>query len=81
MYLKKQQQHSSKELANILHRSVVVVQSKVPNSVTPCLCPSPLPEFAQVHVYCISDAIQLSHPMLPSSPSAFNLFQHQGLFQ
>ena len=27
--------------------------------------PHHLPEFAQVHVYCISDAIQPSHPLLP----------------
>ena len=27
-----------------------------------------LPEFAQVHVHCIGDAIQLSHPLMPSSP-------------
>ena len=38
-------------------------------------------KFAQIHVHCISDAIQPSHPLLPSSPSAFNLSQHQGLFQ
>ena len=36
-----------------------------------------LPEFAQVHVHCIGDAIQTSNPLLPSSPSAFNLSQHQ----
>ena len=40
-----------------------------------------LPKFAQVHVHCISDAIQPSHPLTPSSPSALNLSQHQGLFQ
>ena len=40
-----------------------------------------LPELAQTHVHQVSDAIQPSHP--PSSPSlpAFNLSQHQGLFQ
>ena len=38
-------------------------------------------QFAQVHVHWISDAIQPSHPLLPSSPSAFNLSQHQDLFQ
>ena len=43
--------------------------------------PHHLPEFAQVHVYCISDAIQPSHPLTPSSPSALSLCQHQGLFQ
>ena len=30
---------------------------------------------------CISDAIQPSHPLSSSSPSDFNLSQHQGLFQ
>ena len=44
--------------------------------------PHHLPKFAQVHIYCISDAIQPSHPLTPSSfPSALNLSQHQGLFQ
>ena len=36
---------------------------------------------AQVHVHCISDAIQTSHPLTPSSPSALNLSQLQGPFQ
>ena len=40
-----------------------------------------LPELAQTHVYGVSDAIQPSHPLLSPSPSAFNLSQHQGLFQ
>ena len=38
-------------------------------------------EFAQVHVHWVSDAIQPSHPLSPSSPSAFSLSQHQGPFQ
>ena len=37
------------------------------------------PEFTQIH-HWVSDAIQPSHPLLPPSP-AFNLSQHQGLFQ
>ena len=40
-----------------------------------------LPEFAQTHVHWISDAIQPSHPLLPSSLPALNLSQHQGLFK
>ena len=44
------------------------------------LTPTHLPNFAQVHVHCIGDAIQPSHPQ-PSSPSALSLSQHQGLFQ
>ena len=40
-----------------------------------------LPKFAQTHVHWVNDAIQPSHPLSPSSPSALNLSQHQGLFQ
>ena len=39
-----------------------------------------LQELAQIHVHWVSDAIQSSHPLLPLSPFAFNLSQHQGLF-
>ena len=39
-----------------------------------------LPEFAQVHIHCIINAIQPSHPLTPSS-FALSLSQHQGLFQ
>ena len=34
---------------------------------------------AQGHVHCMGDAIQPSHPLMPSSPSALNLSQHQAL--
>ena len=40
-----------------------------------------LPELAQTHVHWISDAIQPSHVLSSPSPPAFNLSQHQGLFQ
>ena len=40
-----------------------------------------LPEFTQAHVHRDSDTIQLSHPLPSPSPPAFNLSQHQGLFQ
>ena len=70
--------------------TIVVVQS--PSSCltlcNPKECSTPglpvphhLLEFAQVHVHCISDAIQPSHPLTSSFPSALNLSQHQGLFQ
>ena len=39
--------------------------------------PHHLLEFAQVRVRWIGDAIQSSHPLLPSSTFAFNLSQHQ----
>ena len=38
-----------------------------------------LPEFTHTHVHWVDDAIQPS--LSCSSPPAFNLFQHQGLFQ
>ena len=39
------------------------------------------PEFTQTHVLWVSDATQPSHPLSSPSPPAFNLSQHQGLFQ
>ena len=38
-------------------------------------------ELAQTHVDQVSDAIQPSHPLSSPSPPAFNVSQHQGLFQ
>ena len=38
-------------------------------------------ELAQTHVHQVGDTIQPSHPLLSPSPLAFNLTQHQGLFQ
>ena len=40
-----------------------------------------LPEPTQTHVHWVSDAIQPSHLLPSPSPPAFNLSQHQGLFQ
>ena len=38
-------------------------------------------ELLQTQFHQVSDAIQPSHPLSSSSPSTFNLFQHQSLFQ
>ena len=43
--------------------------------------PHHLLEFSQVQVHWVGDTIQPSHPLLPPSPLALNLSQHQGLFQ
>ena len=50
----------------------------------PMVCSTPdlpvshhLPKFAQVQVHCIGYAIQPSHPLMPLSPSALILSQHQ----
>ena len=40
-----------------------------------------LPEFTQIHVHQVSDAIQPSHPLSSPSPPAPNPSQHQSLFQ
>ena len=40
-----------------------------------------LPELAQTHVHPVGDAIQPFHRLSSPSPPAFNLSQHQGLFQ
>ena len=40
-----------------------------------------LPEFTQILVHWVGDAIQPSHPLSSPSPPAFNLSQHQGLFK
>ena len=72
----------------LLHQPFVVqLPSHVRLFATPWIASMPglpvphhLPMFAQVDVHCISDAIQPSHPLMPSS-SALSLSQHQGLFQ
>ena len=38
-------------------------------------------EIAQTHVHRLGDVIQPSYPLSSPSPPAFNLSQHQGLFQ
>ena len=40
-----------------------------------------LPESTQTHIHCVGNAIQPSHPLSSPFPPAFNLSQHQGLFQ
>ena len=38
-------------------------------------------ELSQTHVHRVGDAIKPSHPLSSPSPPAFNISQHQGLFQ
>ena len=40
-----------------------------------------LPKPAQTHAHQVGHVIQPSHPLLSPFPLAFNLSQHQGLFQ
>jgi len=65
----------------VVVQSLIRVQLFVILWSTPGLpVPHYLTEFAQVYVRWISDAIQSSHPLPPSSPFAFSLSQHQNLF-
>ena len=64
------------------------VANSCPTLCNPMNCSTPsspvlhyLLEFAQIYVHWVSDGIQPSHPLLPPSPFAFNLSQHQGLFR
>ena len=68
---------------HILQFSSVVQSSPILCDLIHCSVPGfpvhhQLLELAQTHV---SDAIQQSHPLSSPSPPAFNLSQHQGLFQ
>ena len=78
--------HCRQILYHLSHQFSSVTQS-CPTLCDPINCSTPglhvhhqLPEFTQIHVYWVSDAIQPSHPLSSPSPPTFNLSQHQGLF-
>ena len=83
--------HISKESRLIGTRCSVQLSSITqlcPHLCNPVDCSMPgfpvhhqLPELAQTHVRRVDVAIQLSHPLSSPSLPAFNLSQHQGLFQ
>ena len=65
-----------------------IVTQSCPTFCDPVDCSTPgfpihlwLWELAQTHVHQVSDAVQPSHPLSTPFPPAFNLSQHQGLFQ
>ena len=74
---------------NLYHQgSCCSVSQWCPTLCDPINCSTPglpvhhqLPECTQTHVRCVSDAIQSFCPLSSPSPPAFNLSQHQGLFQ
>ena len=75
--------------SSLLHKSKISsVAQSCPTLCDPMDCSMPgfpvhhqLPELTQTHVHWVGDAIQPSHSLLPPSPPAFNLSQHQGLFK
>ena len=75
-------------LKKLFSQSVTSVAQSCPTLCDPMDCSTPgflvhhqLLEFTQTHVHWVGDAIQPSHPLSSPSPPAFNLSQHQGLFQ
>ena len=75
-------QHPRKSWIRVLFSPSAVSDSLRPHGLqhTRLPCPSPTPELDQTHLHWVGDAIQPSHPLSSPSP-AFNLSQHQGLFQ
>ena len=68
--------------------SLLFSRKVVCDSLQPMDCNTPrfpvldyLPEFAQIHIHWVRDAISSPDPLPPSSPFAFNLSQRQGLSQ
>ena len=64
------------------------VAQSCPTLCDPVNCSTPglpvhhhLPEFTQIHLHRVRDAIQPSHPLSSPSPPALNPSHHQGLFQ
>ena len=69
-------------------QSINSVAQSCPTLCNPMDCNMPgfpvhhqLPELTQTHVHWVGGAIQPFHPLSSPSPPAFNLSQHQGLFQ
>ena len=80
--------HPSEQFTSPPPRSCCLVAQSCPTLCDNMDCSTPgfpvlhhLLEFAQTHVHRVSDAIQPSHPLSSPSPLAFNLSQHQGLYQ
>ena len=70
------------EKFTLIQFSSVQLLSHVLNRSTPGLpVHHQLPEFTQIHVHQVGDAIQPSHPLSSPSPPASNPSQHQSLFQ
>ena len=75
------------DLSDII-RDISSVAQLRPTLCNPMDCSTPglpvrhqLVEPVQTHVYQVGNAIQPSHPLWSPFPPAFNLSQHQGLFQ
>ena len=80
--------HSKKKMSIKTFSQFSSVTQSCPTLCDPKDCSMPgfpvhhqLPKLTQTHVHGVGDDIQPSHPLLSPSPPAFNLSQHQSLFQ
>ena len=73
----------SKNISSVRFSHSVVFDSLWPHGLQHVRLPwtSPSSEACSNSCPWVSDTIQASHPLSPPSPPAFNLLQHQGLFQ
>ena len=79
-YLQETQERSTSQFSSVVQSCPTLCNSV--NCSTPGLpVHYQLLEPTQTRVHWVGDAIQPSHPLSPPSPPAFNLSQHQGLFQ
>ena len=80
VFTKQKQTPSSVQFSSVTQLCLTLcdpMDSSIPGLLVHCQ----LPEFTQIHVHRISDAIQPSHPLSSPSPPAPNPSQHQSLFQ
>ena len=68
-------------IKNVVLQSRQTVCDSVECSAPGFLVLHQLLELVQTHFHLIGDALQSSCPLFSPSPPAFNLPQHQGLFQ
>ena len=80
--------HSGNPFSLLFDCCCCSVTQSCPTLCDPMDCSTPsfpvlhyLPEISQSYVHQVSDAIQPSHPLSSPFSPAFNLSQHQGLFQ
>ena len=77
----KEKQYKRMFKSSSVAQSFLTVCNPMNHSVPGLLVHLQLPEFTQIHVHWVGDAIQPSHPLSSPSPPAPNPSQHQSLFQ
>ena len=79
--INRKETYASVQFSSVAHYSCLTLCDPMDRSMPGLPVHHQLLELAQTHVHQVGDAIQPSHLLLPPSPPALNLSQHQGLFQ